>query len=125
MFYFKDITPEFDYYSPVIIANTDFLADDPDTAKAFLNAVRKGYEYAIENPDEAADILCEAVPELDPEMVKESQEWLADQYKAEVDQWGYIDPERWNAFYNWLNENGLSEKEIPENYGFTNEYLSE
>lgn len=125
MFYFKDITPEFDYYSPVIIANTDFLADDPDTAKAFLNAVRKGYEYAIENPDEAADILCEAVPELDPEMVKESQKWLADQYKAEVDQWGYIDPERWNAFYNWLNENGLSEKEIPENYGFTNEYLSE
>ena len=125
MFYFKDITPEFDYYSPVIIANTDFLADDPDTAKAFLNAVRKGYEYAIENPDEAADILCEAVPELDPEMVKASQEWLADQYKAEVDQWGYIDPERWNAFYNWLNENGLSEKEIPENYGFTNEYLSE
>lgn len=124
MFYFKDITPEFDYYSPVIIANTDFLTDDPDTAKAFLNAVRKGYEYAIENPDEAADILCEAVPELDPEMVKESQEWLADQYKAEVDQWGYIDPERWNAFYNWLNENGLSEKEIPENYGFTNEYLS-
>ena len=90
MFYFKDITPEFDYYSPVIIANTDFLADDPDTAKAFLNAVRKGYEYAIENPDDAADILCEAVPELDPEMVKESQEWLADQYKAEVDQWGYI-----------------------------------
>ena len=124
MFYFKDITPEFDYYSPVIIANTDFLADDPDTAKAFLNAVRKGYEYAIENPDDAADILCEAVPELDPEMVKESQEWLADQYKAEVDQWGYIDPERWNAFYNWLNENGLSEKEIPENCGFTNEYLS-
>ena len=58
-------------------------------------------------------------------MVKASQEWLADQYKAEVDQWGYIDPERWNAFYNWLNENGLSEKEIPENYGFTNEYLSE
>ena len=124
MFYFKDITPEFDYYSPVIIANTDFLADDPDTAKAFLNAVRKGYEYAIENPDDAADILCEAVPELDPEMVKESQEWLADQYKAEVDQWGYIDPERWNAFYNWLNENGLSEKEIPENCGFTNDYLS-
>lgn len=124
MFYFKDITPEFDYYSPVIIANTDFLADDPDTAKAFLNAVRKGYEYAIENPDDAADILCEAVPELDPEMVKESQEWLADQYKAEVDQWGYIDSERWNAFYNWLNENGLSEKEIPENCGFTNDYLS-
>lgn len=124
MFYFKDITPEFDYYSPVIIANTDFLESDSDTAKAFLDAVRKGYEYAIENPEEAAAILCEEVPELDEEMVKESQVWLADQYKAEVEQWGYIDQERWDAFYAWLYENGLSE-EIPAGYGFTNEYLSE
>lgn len=124
MFYFKDITSEFDYYSPVIIANTDYLQEHPDTAKAFLNAVRKGYEYAIEHPDEAADILCEAVPELDEEMVKESQSWLATQYKAEEEVWGYIDAERWNAFYDWIYENGLSEKRIPENYGFTNEYLS-
>lgn len=124
MFYFKDITPEFDYYSPVIIANTDFLESDGDTARAFLDAVRKGYEYAIENPESAAEILCEEVPELDAEMVKESQLWLADQYKAEVDQWGYIDQERWDAFYTWLYENELSE-EIPAGYGFTNEYLSE
>lgn len=124
MFYFKDITPEFDYYSPVIIANTDFLESDSDTAKAFLDAVRKGYEYAIENPEDAAEILCEEVPELNEEMVKESQIWLADQYKAEVDQWGYIDQKRWDAFYGWLYENGLSE-EIPAGYGFTNDYLSE
>ncbi|MCM1494623.1 MAG: ABC transporter substrate-binding protein [Bacteroides sp.] len=124
MFYFRDITPEFDYYSPVIIANTDFLESDGDTARAFLNAVRRGYEYAIENPEEAADILCEAVPELNQEMVKKSQIWLANQYKAEVEQWGYIDQTRWDAFYAWLYENDLSE-EIPSGYGFTNEYLSE
>ena len=55
----------------------------------------------------------------------ESQKWLVDQYKAEVTQWGYIDKERWNAFYNWLGENGLIEQAIPENTGFTNEYLPE
>ncbi len=122
MFYFKDIEPEFDYYSPVIVANTDFLSDDPETASAFLDATRKGYEYAIEHPQEAAAILCEEVPELNPEMVTESQIWIADQYKAEVEQWGYIDSERWDAFYAWLYQNGLSE-EIPAGYGFTNEYL--
>ena len=121
MFYFRDITPEFDYYSPVIVANMDFLEAEGDTAKAFLNAVRKGYEYAIENPEEAAKILCEEVPELNPEMVEESQIWLADQYKAEVEQWGYIDQSRWDAFYAWLYENGLSD-EIPAGYGFTNDY---
>ena len=44
--------------------------------------------------------LCEAAPELDKELVLASQEWLADQYKAEVEQWGYIDPARWDAFIN-------------------------
>lgn len=124
-FAFKDINPVFDYYTPVIIANNDFLKESPKTAKAFLRAVKKGYEFAIEDPEGAADILCEASPELDKELVKASQEYLKDEYKAEVDQWGYIDPERWNAFYGWLNENGLSETEIPENAGFSNDYLPE
>ncbi len=124
MLYFKDITPEFDYYSPVILSNTEWLAENGDTAKAFLAAVKKGYEYAIENPDAAADILCKEVPELDKELVKESQEWLSPQYKAEVSRWGYIDQERWDAFFKWLSDNGLS-AEIPAGYGFTNDYLPE
>lgn len=124
-FAFKDINPVFDYYTPVVIANNEFLEEEPEIAKKFLTALRDGYEYAIENPQEAADILCEAAPELDPELVLASQEYLKDQYKAEVSQWGYIDPERWNAFYEWLNENGLTEAEIPENVGFSNDYLPE
>ena len=63
--------------------------------------------------------------ELDEKLVKASQEYLKDQYKAEVEQWGYIDPARWNAFYAWLNENGLSEADLPENAGFSNDYLPE
>lgn len=122
-FAFKDIDPVFDYYTPVIIGNSDWMKENPETAKAFLAAVAKGYEYAIENPEEAAEILLKAAPELDEELVKASQEYMVDQYKAEVDQWGYIDPERWNAFYNWISDNGLSEVEIPENTGFTNDYL--
>lgn len=124
-FAFKDINPVFDYYTPVVIANNDFLEEKPDTAKAFLRALKQGYEDAIVDPDEAASILLEASPELDEELVKASQEYLKDQYKADVKQWGYIDPARWNAFYGWLNENGLSEAELPENAGFSNDYLPE
>lgn len=124
-FAFKDINPVFDYYTPVVIANNDFLASEPETAKKFLTALRDGYEYAIENPEEAAEILCEAAPELDQELTVASQNYLSEQYKAEVEQWGYIDPERWNGFYQWLNENGLVEDEIPENTGFSNDYLPE
>lgn len=124
-FAFKDINPAFDYYTPVIIGNNDFLKEEPETAKKFLNAVKKGYEDAIADPEEAAEILCEASPELDEDLVKASQEYLKDQYVADADRWGYIDPDRWNLFYNWLNDNGLTDTEIPENTGFSNDYLPE
>lgn len=122
-FAFSDIDPVFDFYTPVIIGNQDWMKENPDTTKAFLSAMKKGYEFAIEDPEGAAEILCKAAPELDPELVQASQEYMKDQYKSEVEQWGYIDPARWNAFYNWVNENGLSETEIPENTGFNNDYL--
>lgn len=124
-FAFKDINPVFDYYTPVIIGNTDWLAENPDTAKAFLAALKKGYEYAIDRPEDAAQILLDNAPELDGELVMESQKYLSKEYKADAERWGYIDPERWNAFYNWINENDLFESQIPENTGYTNEYLPE
>ena len=122
-FAFADIDPVFDYYTPVIIAGDEFLENNPETAKAFMEAVSKGYQYAIENPEEAAQILCDAVPELDAELVKASQEYLADQYQADAEYWGQIDAERWNAFYKWVNDNELLEDEVPLDTGFSNDYL--
>lgn len=122
-FAFKDIDSVFDYYTPVIIGNTDWMKENKETTKKFLAAAKKGYEYAIAHPKKAAEILCEAAPELDKKLVLNSQKYMKDQYKAEVKQWGYINPDRWNAFYNWLNENKLVETKIPENTGFTNDYL--
>ncbi len=120
---FADLNPAFDYYTPVIIAGNDVLKQDPETARAFLRAVSKGYEEAEKDPEAAARILLKAAPELDEKLVMESQKYLADKYQADAKAWGYIDPERWNRFYDWLNENGLSSPEIPENAGFSNDYL--
>lgn len=122
-FAFKDINEDLDFYTPVIIGNSKWMKEHEELTKAFLSAVKKGYEFAIENPQEAGEILCEAALELDKELVQASQEYMKDQYQADAKSWGYIDPKRWNAYYNWINENGLSEENIPENTGFTNEYL--
>lgn len=123
-FAFSDLNPVFDYYTPVVIAGDSFLEKEPDTARAFLNALGKGYEDAAAHPEEAAEILCRAVPELDQELAAASQQYLSAQYLADAPYWGYMDPERWNAFYSWLNENSLSDPELPENIGFSNDYLS-
>ena len=124
-FAFADVDPIFDYYTPVIISGNRFLEKNPETAKAFMKALSKGYEDAISNPEEAAQILCEAASELDYELVLASQEYMKEQYQADAEKWGYIDAERWNNFYNWLNEHDLVETDIPEDTGFTNQYLPE
>lgn len=126
-FDFIDINPVFDYYTPVIVANNKYLGENPETAKAFLTATKKGYEYAIENPEQAAQILIEGDTTGSltgsEKLVSESQKWISQQYTADAEQWGVFDADRWNNFYAWLWEKGLIEKKIPENTGFTNDFI--
>lgn len=126
-FAFADMDPVFDFYTPVIISSNQYLQENPETAKAFLAALSKGYEYAIEHPKAAADILMEAAPELkdSADLVYASQEYLAEEYVAESDRWGEFDTERWSAFYTWLNNNQLLEGTLDPNAGFSNDYLPE
>ena len=125
-FNFSDVNPVFDYYTPVIIANNDYLESNPGQAKAFMEATAKGYEYAAEHPEEAADMLIagDNTGSLKgaEELVKKSQEFLSAKYVDDADSWGVIDADRWNAFYSWLYENELCAKDLTGT-GFSNDYL--
>lgn len=126
-FAFADIDPVFDFYTPVIIGNNTYLEEHPDQAKAFMAALTRGYEYCMENPEQAAQILMDAAPELssNKELVVESQKYLAQQYQADAERWGEFDAGRWNGFFTWLNDNQLLEGTVDPNAGFTNDYLPE
>lgn len=127
-FDFATLDSTFDFYTPIIIANNDFLKNDPESAKAFLAATAKGYEYAIENPETAANILIkgDTTGSLlgSEELVLESQKWISKRYIDDADSWGKIDPERWDKFYTWLSDEKLVENTIEPGTGFTNDYLS-
>ena len=119
----RDYGEELDYYSPVIIANNDFLKKNPEIAKKVLKAIKKGYEYAMKNPEESAKILVKNSPELDINLVTASQKWISKEYQSDTKEWGIIDGNRWNRFYEWLYKNKAVEREIPKNFGYSNEYL--
>ena len=125
-FNMSDMEKTFDYYTPVIIGNNAFLEENPDLAKAFLRATEKGYRYAVENPEEAAQLLIkgDTTGSLigSEELVTESQKWIASQYIADSEKWGYMDAQRWNGFYQWLYEEGLVDRDITDK-GFSNNYL--
>ena len=126
-FAFADIDSVFDFYTPVVIGNNDFMKENPETAKAFMAALSKGYEFAQEHPEEAANILMEAAPELkdSADLVVASQKYLAEQYTADAKRWGEFDAGRWSGFYQWLNDNQLLDGKIDPMAGFTNDYLPE
>lgn len=114
--FFSDISSELDYYTPVVVANNKFLADKPETAKAFLAATKRGYEYAAENPKEAAELLIKGDTtgslSAAAELVNASQEYLSEKYVDDAPYWGYIDTERWDAFYGWLYGEGLTTHDL-------------
>ena len=126
-FALTDIDEVFDYYTPVIVANNAFLEENPETAKAFLSATKKGYEFAVRNPEDAAKMLVEGdtTGSLDGSLdfVTASQKWISDKYIDDAESWGVFDADRWNTYYSWVYSEGLIEKEIPEDFGFTNDYL--
>ncbi|NLX64923.1 MAG: ABC transporter substrate-binding protein [Clostridiaceae bacterium] len=115
--------PVFDYYTPVIITNETVLKEDKKLVESFMKAVKKGYEYAIENPEDAADILIKAVPELNQELVKESQKFLAERYQADAAAWGLQKEEVWQRYTDWMFENGFIDKKIDLTKAFTNEFI--
>ena len=90
-----------------------------------MRATRRGYEFAIENPAEAAEILLEHSPESDPELVRASQEWLSPRYQDDAPAWGVQREEVWSTFAEWLLENGLIDTPVPAEEAFTNAFLPE
>src|SRR4029077_4425254 len=56
--YFRAVDYGFpDFYQVVLACNTDWLAKTPDAARRFIAATVRGFEFAADNPADAARIL--------------------------------------------------------------------
>jgi len=111
-----------DYYTPVLITGEKTLKNEK-LVTAFLKATARGYAYAAEHPQEAAQILLEYSPESDPALVLASQEWLSPRYLDDATRWGQQDPAVWSAFAEWMVDNELLPKAIDTDQAFTNAFL--
>ncbi|MFD2657040.1 ABC transporter substrate-binding protein [Gracilibacillus thailandensis] len=125
MIYLTDYSEKLDYYTPVITTNEDMIEENPETIKKFMAAVSRGYQDAIDNPEEAADILIEAQPDLDEELVHASQEWISPRYQDDADRWGEQSEEVWSNYAEFMFENDLLERELDVDAAYTNEFLPE
>ncbi|WP_058003502.1 ABC transporter substrate-binding protein [Heyndrickxia sp. FSL K6-6286] len=123
MVYLTDYSNKLDYYTPVLTTNEKMIEKDPETIKHFLAATSKGYTYAIDHPDDAADLLIKAVPDLDPKLVKASQKWLSPKYQDDAARWGEQKQEIWENYASWMYDNHLLDKKLDSKKAFTNQFL--
>ncbi|HFH8171806.1 TPA: ABC transporter substrate-binding protein, partial [Streptococcus agalactiae] len=76
------------------------------------SATTEGYNFAIKEPKEAADILIKAVPDVNKELVQESQKWLSTKYQDDAKAWGVQKEEVWTNYMNFLYDNKVIKKKI-------------
>jgi len=125
MLYVKDYSEALDYYTPVLATNEKMIAEQPELVRAFMAATSEGYQYAIEHPEEAAELLIEAEPDLNAELVRASQTWLSPRYQDDAPRWGEQKATVWSDYMEWMFEQGVLEGRIDTEAAYTNEFLPE
>lgn len=119
----RDLDERLDYYTPVIIASEETLEQKPEMVRRFLAATEKGYLYAIENPEESAEILHKYTLDYDMELLSRSQAYLTDKYMEDSETWGTMKDSVWDNYTDFMVEYGVIDKDIPAADCYTNEFL--
>lgn len=137
MKYFKFTDYGFpDNYGLLVLGNKTWMSENQETTKAFTQALAKGYEDAIADPDGSAQILIDANPDVltEPELVTKSQELLSSDFMLDENgEFGLMTDEQWTGLGEFYLESGLladvdgnTLTEAPDWSSFyTNEYLTD
>lgn len=99
-----------DYYELLLVAGESTIADQEDVVRAMCGALRRGYEEAAADLDEALSLLLEASPDLDADVERQGLELLAPLWtdNGEV-AWGTQTAGVWETYVAWAEEMGFLE----------------
>ncbi len=105
-----------DFYELVLIAGEDFLKSRPQLAKGFVNALQKGIEKTLEQPEQAMEIFFKIHPDLRDELHRKSFTTTLPYFKGSPGQ----TTERWKNLHDFMLERKLIEKPVPVGEMFEN-----
>ncbi|QSF46368.1 ABC transporter substrate-binding protein [Paenibacillus tianjinensis] len=111
------------FYADTLFTTESIINKDPEMVKSFVQASMKGWDYALENPEEAAEFGLKYGDKLDLDhevaMMKASIPLL----EPEQLPLGSTEEEAWDTLQKSLIELGFVKKEQDLKSLFTNEYL--
>lgn len=115
-----------DYYTPILIAAQEYITAEPETVRKFLAALDAAYNFIAEQPGQAAEVLADAVPELNRAELRRSVPWLTQYTHDSNGAWGGQEEAVWSEYAAWMHRQGLLSARVDRTKLqslFTNEYL--
>ncbi len=123
--YFKLSDYDIPYgYSPVLLALKDNITPLQAEYRAFLQATKKGFLHAQQNPADAVELLKPHLPAPDRERIDllRAQTFTNEHY-GDAQSWGKMEPARLQRFVDWLKEHKIENELQDISALFTNELL--
>lgn len=122
LIYYKDYGVDL-YINPIVVTE-DYKQSSPDLIARFIKATLKGYQYAIENPEEVAGFAVKYDPSLDltyQQEVMKAQVPFIDTGDAPI---GSMDEDVWKTTQDILLEFGFISTPIDISTIYTNEFIT-
>ena len=110
-------------YGDSLFASEEFIRDNPDLVLRFLRATLRGWQWAIENPEEAGALSLEYDSALDETHQIALMEASIPMIHTGEDQIGWMKPEIWQGMHDMLLEQGILDAPLDVDQLYTLEFL--
>ena len=94
-------------YSPILFSSSDYINNNSNTVKKFIESSRKGYIYCYENMGEVVSILNKFVPETDKGIDLIECLKISIDHFGPRENFGKIDLKKIDIFLKWLKDNNI------------------
>ena len=113
-----------DYYELVLVTNEDKINNNSRLVSSLTNALVKGFEDAINEPQLGVDILVkESNEEIDESIDRPGADLLVEEWQDSSGGFGVQKLDKWQSFSNWMFNKGLLTKHIVAEDAFTNKFI--
>jgi len=121
LIFYRDYGVEF--YNNLIFANSNLISDNPDLVQRFVRATLKGYQHAVEDPQDAVNQTVKYASDLDPSFelaTMKVQIPLIDTGNAPI---GFMDATIWQSTQDTLINQGYISTPVELDKFYTNQFV--
>ena len=119
-----EVADSIDFISNGLITNEQTIEEQPERVRAVANAMRRGLQDTLDDPDAAFEVCRRYVPEITDESAPLQRAVLEAALRFwQADELGRSDPAAWQASLDFMREIGMVEGAIDVESLYSNEFL--